>query len=181
METDFSLKSINVQSVRQSKNVFIGGRNLTLLDLGNCRKRKAGPLLVADVMVWAAQSPQAANEAFNITNGDVFERRNVWPAMAETLGVKTRPDTPTSLAAYLAENADVWNKIVTKYDLRSALLVGVDLEVGRHLRRIGDVADGAGRASPAAAKGASIFKMMDVSRHKSVDTLRGYDAGAGLL
>src|SRR5262249_888776 len=29
--------------------------------------------LVADVMVWAAQSPQAANEAFNITNGDVFE------------------------------------------------------------------------------------------------------------
>jgi nucleoside-diphosphate-sugar epimerase len=25
--------------------------------------------LVADVMVWAAQSPQAANEAFNITNG----------------------------------------------------------------------------------------------------------------
>ena len=42
----------------------------------------------------------------------------------------------------------------------------------------------------AAANGASIFKMMDVSRHKSVDTLRGYvrdaelfkdHAGAGLL
>jgi hypothetical protein len=41
-----------------------------------------------------------------------------------------------------------------------------------------------------AGKGASIFKMMDVSRHKSVDTLRGYvrdaelfkdHAGAGLL
>jgi hypothetical protein len=28
------------------------------------------------VMVWAAQSPRAANEAFNITNGDVFEWRN---------------------------------------------------------------------------------------------------------
>ena len=50
-------------------------------------------------MVWAAQSPQAANEAFNITNGDVFEWRNVWPALAETLGVETGPDTPTSLAA----------------------------------------------------------------------------------
>jgi site-specific recombinase XerD len=42
----------------------------------------------------------------------------------------------------------------------------------------------------AAGKGASIFKMMDVSRHQSVDTLRGYvsdaelfkdHAGAGLL
>ena len=31
-----------------------------------------------------------------------------------------------------------------------------------------------GFLTSAAAKGASIFKMMDVSRHKSVDTLRGY-------
>jgi site-specific recombinase XerD len=47
-----------------------------------------------------------------------------------------------------------------------------------------------GFLTSAAAKGASIFKMMHVSRHKSVDTLRGYvrdaelfkdHAGAGLL
>jgi nucleoside-diphosphate-sugar epimerase len=75
--------------------------------------------LVADVMVWAAQSPQAANEAFNITNGDVFEWRNVWPALAETLGVEAGPDIPASVAAYLEENADVWDQIVAKYDLRS--------------------------------------------------------------
>jgi len=48
----------------------------------------------------------------------------------------------------------------------------------------------AGFITSAAAKGASLFRMMDVSRHKSVDTLRGYvrnveafkdHAGAGLL
>ena len=39
--------------------------------------------------------------------------------MTETLGVKTAPDMPTSLAAYLTENADVWNKIAAKYDLSS--------------------------------------------------------------
>ena len=48
----------------------------------------------------------------------------------------------------------------------------------------------AGFLTSAAARGASLFKMMDVSRHKSVDTLRGYvrdadafrdHAGAGLL
>jgi hypothetical protein len=33
----------------------------------------------------------------------------------------------------------------------------------------------------AAARGASIFKMMDVSQHKSVDTLRGYVRGAELF
>jgi site-specific recombinase XerD len=47
-----------------------------------------------------------------------------------------------------------------------------------------------GFLTSAAANGASIFKMMDVSRHRSVDTLRGYvrdaelfrdHAGAGLL
>ncbi len=75
--------------------------------------------LVADVMVWAAQSPQAANEAFNITNGDVFEWRSLWPALATTLGVETGPDTPMSVAEFIKENADVWNQIVAKYDLRS--------------------------------------------------------------
>jgi hypothetical protein len=48
----------------------------------------------------------------------------------------------------------------------------------------------AGFLTSAAKRGASIFKMMDVSRHRSVDTLRGYvrdaelfqdHAGAGLL
>jgi hypothetical protein len=48
----------------------------------------------------------------------------------------------------------------------------------------------AGFLTSAAKRGASIFKMMDVSRHRSVDTLRGYvrdaeifkdQAGAGLL
>ena len=78
--------------------------------------------LVADVMVWAADSPRAASEAFNITNGDVFEWRNVWPAIATTLGVETGPDTSMSLAAYLADNSGLWDRIVTKYDLRSLSL-----------------------------------------------------------
>jgi nucleoside-diphosphate-sugar epimerase len=78
--------------------------------------------LVADVAVWATQSPQAANEAFNITNGDVFEWRNVWPGIAETLGAEAGPDTPMSVTAYLAENAAIWDKIVAKYGLRSRSL-----------------------------------------------------------
>jgi nucleoside-diphosphate-sugar epimerase len=75
--------------------------------------------LVADVMVWAAESPRAADEAFNITNGDVFEWRSVWPAMAKTLGVETGPDMPTSMAAYLRDNVNVWSQIVTRHGLRS--------------------------------------------------------------
>jgi nucleoside-diphosphate-sugar epimerase len=75
--------------------------------------------LVGQVMVWAAQAPQAANEIFNVTNGDVFEWRNVWPALAETLGVDVGPDESTSLATYIRDNAGVWAKIVAKYGLVS--------------------------------------------------------------
>jgi nucleoside-diphosphate-sugar epimerase len=75
--------------------------------------------LVGQVMVWAAQAEQAANEIFNVTNGDVFAWRSVWPAMAQTLGVELGSDKPTSLAMYIRENADVWSKIVAKYGLAS--------------------------------------------------------------
>jgi nucleoside-diphosphate-sugar epimerase len=75
--------------------------------------------LVGQVMVWAAQSPQATNEIFNVTNGDVFAWRSVWPAMAETLGVELGSDEPTSLAAYIRDNADIWSNIVAKYGLAS--------------------------------------------------------------
>jgi hypothetical protein len=66
----------------------------------------------------------------------------------------------------------------------SARRVGLDPKhfAGHSLR--------SGFLTSAAGRGASIFKMMDVSRHKSMDTLRGYvrdaelfrdHAGAGLL
>jgi nucleoside-diphosphate-sugar epimerase len=121
--------------------------------------------LVADVIVWAAQSPKAANEAFNITNGDVFEWRNVWPAIAEALGVETGPDMPTSVAAYLKKNADVWERIVAKHGLRS-----------RNLREL--VGQGDQHADFAFAYGApegprafvSTIKLRQAGFTKTVDT-----------
>jgi nucleoside-diphosphate-sugar epimerase len=76
--------------------------------------------LVGEVMVWAAQAPEVVNQIFNVTNGDVFAWRSVWPALAETLGVEVGADEPTSLATYLRDNAEVWQKIVAKYGLKSA-------------------------------------------------------------
>jgi nucleoside-diphosphate-sugar epimerase len=75
--------------------------------------------LLGQVMVWAAQAPQAANEIFNVTNGDVFAWRSVWPAMGETLGVDVGADEPMSLARYIRDNADVWAKVVAKHGLAS--------------------------------------------------------------
>jgi site-specific recombinase XerD len=73
----------------------------------------------------------------------------------------------------------------------------VALIVKHHARRVGLNPEQfaghslrAGFLTSAANRGASLFKMMDVSRHRSVDTLKGYvrdaelftnHAGSGLL
>ncbi|HLY88165.1 MAG TPA: SDR family oxidoreductase [Acetobacteraceae bacterium] len=75
--------------------------------------------LVGKVIAWSAETPQASNEIFNVTNGDVFSWRSVWPAMAETLGVEVAADEPFSIAGYIRDNADVWAKIVAKHGLAS--------------------------------------------------------------
>jgi nucleoside-diphosphate-sugar epimerase len=74
--------------------------------------------LVASALAWAATAPQAAGETYNLTNGEVFEWRNLWPAMAEVLGVEAGPDNPTQLARFLPEKADVWDRIIDKHGLR---------------------------------------------------------------
>lgn len=74
--------------------------------------------LIADAMVWAAESPNAAGETFNVTNGEVFEFRALWPSFAEELGVEVGPDEPLSIAQYLPAKADVWDRIVATHGLR---------------------------------------------------------------
>ena len=74
--------------------------------------------LVADVIEWASGSPSAINEHFNVTNGDVFEWRNLWPGMAEVLGVQPGPDDPQSMAEFLTGKDDVWQRIAERHGLR---------------------------------------------------------------
>lgn len=74
--------------------------------------------LVANALVWGASSPNAAGETFNLTNGEVFEWRDLWPVLADELGVEAGPDEPVQLASYLPSRADVWDTIVERHDLR---------------------------------------------------------------
>ncbi len=55
--------------------------------------------LLARVLAWAAIDPSAANETFNVTNGDVYTLRNVWPVLADAFGMEVGDDVPCSLAA----------------------------------------------------------------------------------
>ncbi|RBY80916.1 short-chain dehydrogenase [Geodermatophilus sp. TF02-6] len=74
--------------------------------------------LVADAIRWAAEAPAAAGRHFNLTNGEVFEWRDLWPALADALGVPAGPDEPLSLAEFLPAKADVWDGVVAEHGLR---------------------------------------------------------------
>lgn len=74
--------------------------------------------LLGDALVWAANAPAARNQHFNITNGDVFEWRSAWPAIADALGLPVGPDKPVALATFLPANAALWEKIVRRHGLR---------------------------------------------------------------
>ncbi len=74
--------------------------------------------LLARAIAWGTTAEAARNETFNITNGDVFAWPNVWPAIAEALGMPDAPPDPFSLAEFLPKKADVWDRIVEKHDLQ---------------------------------------------------------------
>ncbi|CEJ80853.1 hypothetical protein VHEMI01013 [[Torrubiella] hemipterigena] len=44
--------------------------------------------LVADISVWAATTPSAGNEAFNVANGDTICWQHLWPRLAAYVGAK---------------------------------------------------------------------------------------------
>jgi nucleoside-diphosphate-sugar epimerase len=74
--------------------------------------------LVAHAIRWAATTPEADGQHYNLTNGEVFSWRDLWPAMAEVLGVDVGPDEPLRLAELLPARADVWRRIVDRHGLR---------------------------------------------------------------
>ena len=83
--------------------------------------------LIARALAWAAGSPAAADQTFNITNGDVFVWENVWPTIARTLGLEPAFGQPPRLSAFLPEHAEVWDRVVAKHGLAAppmARLVG---------------------------------------------------------
>jgi len=78
----------------------------------------ADPRLLGHAFEWAATTPAAAGQTFNITNGEAFAWADVWPALADAFGVEPGPHEPTRLAEYLPANVEVWDRIVARASLR---------------------------------------------------------------
>jgi nucleoside-diphosphate-sugar epimerase len=81
--------------------------------------------LIANACVWAARTPAARGEHFNLTNGEVFAWRDLWPSLAEFFGLESAPDRPLKLAEYLPSRAGLWDRMVDKYGLRKLAMAQI--------------------------------------------------------
>jgi nucleoside-diphosphate-sugar epimerase len=75
--------------------------------------------LVARALLWAAESQAASGGTFNLTNGDVFLWSNVWPVIAETMGMRVGEHRPTLLVEELPQRNDQWAELVERYELQA--------------------------------------------------------------
>ena len=69
-------------------------------------------------MLWASTTPGAANQAFNMVNGDFFRWEHLWPKFANYFGMELGPVQHIDLAVMMADKEALWNSIVRKHKLQ---------------------------------------------------------------
>lgn len=72
---------------------------------------------VAAAALWAAETPQASGEIFNISNGDPTRWSQLWSVFAADFGVPLGGARPLPLADFMAEYGSLWKAMATKYNL----------------------------------------------------------------
>jgi hypothetical protein len=75
--------------------------------------------LLARHLVWAAGTPAARNQAFNVVNGDIFRWKWMWKRVAGWFGVEAEElqGEGTPLEKQLADAGPIWQQIARKYGL----------------------------------------------------------------
>jgi nucleoside-diphosphate-sugar epimerase len=101
--------------------------------------------LLARAIAWSGEAQPAQNEAFNVTNGDVFTWENVWPAIADALGMKPGKAVPLSLAEQSADWIEPWDDLRRRHNLAAPALqefVGLSFQYADYSMRFGQTEPG---------------------------------------
>jgi nucleoside-diphosphate-sugar epimerase len=90
---------------------------------------------VAAGLEWAAKSPAAANEVFNINNGDLLNQHDVFPIVARCLNMKAGARKRFDINDEIAELSHLWPGMVQRHRLNAppllADLFGNSLQTSR--------------------------------------------------
>jgi nucleoside-diphosphate-sugar epimerase len=104
--------------------------------------------LLARHLAWAAVTPGARNQAFNVANDDLFRWRRLWPLLAGELGVEPAPppeQQPRRLSDAMRDAGALWPSIIARHGLRPfdvaslAAWWHVDSDLGREFESLADI------------------------------------------
>ena len=103
--------------------------------------------LLARHLEWAATTPAARDQAFNVVNGDVFRWSWMWERIAKWFGLEAAPfpGEGTPLEHQLADAAPIWAEIAHKHRLAEADLGRLasawhtDADLGRPIEAVTDM------------------------------------------
>jgi nucleoside-diphosphate-sugar epimerase len=103
--------------------------------------------LLAKHLLWAATTPAARNQAFNVVNGDVFRWNWMWKRLAGWFGIEASEleGEGIPLERQLADAAPIWKEIAEKYGLAESDLNVLasawhtDADLGRPVEVITDM------------------------------------------
>ena len=103
--------------------------------------------LLARHLLWACSTPAAANQAFNVVNGDVFRWRWMWGRIAAWFGLEAAPFDGTSqpLERQMAGDGERWAEVARRHGLaepdldRLASPWHTDADLGRPVEVVTDM------------------------------------------
>jgi len=81
--------------------------------------------LLARAIAWAGESPAAADQIFNVTNGDVLVWQNLWPVVARVFGMEVGLPHPMPLATVMPGHEASWAALVRQHGLAPTTLAGL--------------------------------------------------------
>lgn len=73
--------------------------------------------LLARISLWAATASIAADQAYNVTNGDLFRWEQLWATVARSLSLEIGPPLQIRLVDHMKDKADLWVKMSKQYGL----------------------------------------------------------------
>ncbi|HSI40781.1 MAG TPA: SDR family oxidoreductase [Xanthobacteraceae bacterium] len=103
--------------------------------------------LLARHIAWAATTPAARNEAFNVANGDIFRWKRMWGVIADYFGLEAAPypGEAVPLVRQMQGDAERWDALVAAHGLqpnsldRLASAWHTDADLGRPIECVNDM------------------------------------------
>ena len=102
---------------------------------------------LAAQVIWAAETPAARDQDFNIVDGDVFRWSWMWHRLAGWFGIEAEDfdGAPRPLEEQMREDGPIWAEIAARYDLAEADITRLaspwhtDADLGRPIEVVTDM------------------------------------------